>query len=90
MNLTISALPDPPRPAALLPDSAVSRALPDPRTEPTLSIPRAAAILGISRRHAYTAVERGEIPSIAVGQRKLIPTARFLEQYQLSGKPMAA
>lgn len=84
------ALPDPDRPADLLPEGATSRALPDPVAEPTITVPRAAAIIGISRRHAYTAVERNEIPSIRVGERIVVPTARFLAKYGLIDSPAAA
>lgn len=57
---------------------AVDRTLPDPAAEPTINVKRAAAVLGISVRHAYVGVERGEIPSIKVGTRIVVPTARFL------------
>ena len=66
------------------------RALPDPTAEPTITVPRAAAILGISRRAAYAAVERSEIPSIAVGSRIVVPTARFLMKYGFDVRPTAA
>lgn len=58
-----------------------ARAIPDAAAEPTIPVKRAAAILGISPRHAYAAVERGEIPSIRVGRKIVIPTARFLSRY---------
>lgn len=61
-----------------------SRALPDPIAEPTIGARRAAAILGISVRHMYAAIERGEIPSIRVGQRIVIPTGRFLAKCRLA------
>ncbi|MGI5236489.1 hypothetical protein [Dactylosporangium sp. CA-139066] len=61
-----------------------SRELPDPKTEPTIPIERASLILGVSRRAGYSAVERGEIPTITVGRRKLVPTARFLAKYDLT------
>lgn len=61
----------------------VDRTIPDPTAEPTIPVPRAAAILGISRRAGYAAVERGEIPSIKVGQRVVVPTAKFLAKYDL-------
>jgi excisionase family DNA binding protein len=46
---------------------------------PTITVERAAEMLGVSRQSAYTAVKRGEIPSISVGRRKVIPTAAFLK-----------
>lgn len=58
--------------------TAASRCLPDPANEPTITVPRAGGIVGISRRAAYAAVERGEIPSIRIGGRVVVPTARFL------------
>jgi excisionase family DNA binding protein len=41
-----------------------------PRTE-------VAALLGISRSAAYRAVARGEIPTIRIGRRLLVPTAKL-------------
>jgi hypothetical protein len=52
--------------------------LPDPRTEPTVPVERAGAVLGISRGSAYAAVRRGEIPSIRLGHRVVVPTAALL------------
>ncbi|MGI8927234.1 MAG: helix-turn-helix domain-containing protein [Tepidiformaceae bacterium] len=47
-----------------------------------LSVPDAAAKLGVGRNTLYAAVNRGDVPSIRIGRRLLIPTsalARFLE-----------
>lgn len=41
----------------------------------TLTVEEAAAVLGISRAFAYEAVRRGEIPSIRIGRRVLVPRA---------------
>jgi len=41
----------------------------------TLTVEEAAATLGISRAFAYEAVRRGEIPSIRIGRRVLVPRA---------------
>jgi excisionase family DNA binding protein len=41
----------------------------------TLTVEEAAASLGISRASAYEAVRRGEIPSIRIGRRVLVPKA---------------
>ncbi len=47
-----------------------------PQTERlTLTVEGAAALLGISRAFAYEAVGRGEIPSIRIGRRVLVPKA---------------
>jgi len=53
-------------------------ALPNPETEPTVSVERAGEVIGISRGSAYEGVRRGEIPSIRIGHRVLIPTAALL------------
>ena len=39
----------------------------------TLTVEEASALLGISRAFAYEAVRRGEIPSIRIGRRVLVP-----------------
>ncbi len=54
-----------------------SRAIPDPQEQPTVTVERAAAILGVSRGVAYEAVRTGTIPSIRIGRRLLVPTARL-------------
>lgn len=41
----------------------------------TLTVEEAATLLGISRAFAYEAVARGEIPSIRIGRRILVPKA---------------
>ncbi len=49
----------------------------------TLTVDETASALGISRNAAYEGVRRGEIPSIKVGRRLLVPRAaleRMLEQ----------
>ena len=46
----------------------------DPRVErATLSVVEAARIMGVSKNVAYEAVRRGEIPSIRLGGRILVP-----------------
>jgi len=52
--------------------------LPDPVQEPTIPIPRAGKILKISRSSAYEAASRGEIPTIRLGRRLVVPTAKLL------------
>ena len=41
----------------------------------TIDVPEVAKLLGISRNAAYEAVRRGEIPSIRLGARIVIPRA---------------
>jgi len=50
---------------------------------PTLSVENAARVLGIGRNLAYEAVRRGEIQSIAVGKRRVVPTAPLRRQLGL-------
>jgi excisionase family DNA binding protein len=41
----------------------------------TLTIEEAARVLGIGRNSAYEAARRGEIPTIKVGRRLVVPRA---------------
>lgn len=53
-------------------------AIPDLTTmPPLLTVPQTAELLGISRSAAYRAVARGEIPSVRIGRRLLVPTAKL-------------
>ena len=45
----------------------------------TLTVEEAAGLLGIGRAAGYEGVRTGEIPSLRIGRRILIPTARLLE-----------
>ena len=45
----------------------------------TITVEEAAAHLGISRNSVYEAVRRGEIPSVRIGGRIVIPRRRFLD-----------
>jgi excisionase family DNA binding protein len=48
------------------------------RYEPlTYSVPEAAALLGVNRNTAYEAAARGELPTIRIGKRVLVPRAAF-------------
>lgn len=62
--------------------------LPDPQEHPTVTVDTAAEALGISRGSAYAAAGRGEIPSIRIGRRLVIPTAAL--RRMLEGEPPAA
>jgi len=51
------------------------------------TVEEAAQLLGISRSFAYEAVQRGDIPSMRIGRRILVPKAaleRFLAEASLS------
>ncbi len=41
----------------------------------TMTVPAAAKLLGISKNSAYLAAARGEIPTVRVGHRVLVPRA---------------
>ena len=43
-----------------------------------ISVIEAARLAGISRQSAYEAVRRGEIPTIRIGRRILVPKAKLL------------
>ena len=45
----------------------------------TYTVDEAAAVLGISRNSAYEAARRGEIPTIRVGRRILVPRSLLEE-----------
>lgn len=66
-------------------DVGIRLRLPPPPTTPgpdpealTLTIPEAAALLGISRAGAYQAARNGDIPTVQIGRRLLVPKARLL------------
>jgi excisionase family DNA binding protein len=48
-----------------------------PRNCLTYTVEEAGQLLGIGRNQAYDGVKSGEIPSIRVGKRVLIPKALF-------------
>lgn len=44
----------------------------------TLKVEEAAHLLGIGRNQAYEAVRRGDIPSLRIGGRILVPRRRLM------------
>ena len=52
----------------------------------TVSVEQAGKIIGIGRNQAYEAVRRGEIPSIKIGSRILVP--RVALDRMLSGETL--
>lgn len=53
-----------------------TEAAPDWRSRSTIKVEECAAILGISRSSAYeAAVRSGEIPTVRIGRRILVPVA---------------
>lgn len=76
-----------PQPAASAGSSVSSGALAPMKERLTLTVEEAATLLGISRAFAYEAVTRGEIPSLRIGRRILVPKAalqRFLQEGPLN------
>ena len=51
--------------------------LPEPQDEPTIGVVLAGRYLGLSRSGSYDAAKRGDIPTIKVGHRILVPTASY-------------
>lgn len=49
--------------------------LPTPDQQPTVTVEFAGEALGISRGSAYEAAARGDIPTIKIGRRIVVPTA---------------
>lgn len=49
--------------------------IPNPTDKPTLTVDESAELMRISRSSAYEAVRNGQIPSIRIGHRWLVPTA---------------
>lgn len=43
----------------------------------TITVPEAARVLGIGRDAAYRAAERGEIPTLKLGRRIMVPVPRL-------------
>lgn len=66
---------------------AAKLVIPDPRETPTVSVEHAGQLLGMSRPSAYAAVRRGDIPSIRIGRRVIVPTAKLLQMLGLGGQP---
>ena len=51
----------------------------------TLTVPETAKRLGIGKNLAYEAIQRGEIPSIRVGHRLLVPISALESMMQRAG-----
>jgi excisionase family DNA binding protein len=53
----------------------------------TVTVAQAGIMLGISRTSVYERVRRGEIPTVRLGRRLLVPKARLLAMVE--GEPPA-
>lgn len=47
------------------------------RTRATITVEEAAPILGIGRASAYKAAQAGELPTLRIGRRLLVPVAKL-------------
>ena len=50
-------------------------ALPMPEDRPTVSVPEAGAAFGLGYTASYEAAKRGDLPTIRLGRRLVVPTA---------------
>ncbi len=65
--------------------------VPTPDEHPTVSLwPTAGQALGIGRSQTYAAAGRGEIPTIKLGRRIVVPTAALRRMLQLDEQPAGA
>jgi excisionase family DNA binding protein len=55
----------------------------------TLSIPEAGKVLGIGRSAAYEAARSGQLPTIRIGRRILVPLVALERLLERAGKPAA-
>lgn len=46
---------------------------------PTITVEQAAELLGVSRSSGYRAAAVGEIPTIRIGRRLLVPTGKLFD-----------
>ena len=65
--------------------------VPDPGERPTLALwPETGGYLGLSKCSTYDAAHRGEIPTIRIGRRLLVPTAALRRMLELDDPRHAA
>lgn len=58
--------------------------LPHAEQQPTLTVPEAGGFLGLGKASAYEAASRGDIPTIRIGRRLLVPTAALRRMLALN------
>ena len=63
--------------------------IPNPVERPTVSVPFAGLYYGLNRDSAYRAAKRGDIPTIHVGRRILVPTAALRKALGIDGADAA-
>lgn len=64
--------------------------LPDPRETPVVTVPEAGRWFGLGRSASYAAAERGELPTIAIGRRLVVPVAKTLALLGIPTEPLHA
>ena len=57
--------------------------IPHPADQPTMTIDEACLALRLSRSSGYEAARTGELPTVRVGRRLLVPTAALRRMLQL-------
>lgn len=57
--------------------------IPTPDQQPTVTVEEAGTLLGISRGSAYEAARSGDLPTIRIGRRLMVPTAALRKMLAL-------
>jgi len=61
------------------------------RDRPTIAVPEAAELLGISRSQGYAAARTGDLPTLALGRRLVVPVRPLLAMLgEQATDPLAA
>jgi excisionase family DNA binding protein len=55
-----------------------------------ITVEEAGKLLGLSRGSAYSAARRGDIPTIRIGARLIVPRAALARMLESAGKQAAA
>ncbi len=55
---------------------------------PTITVEQASELLGISLRSAYKAARTGELPTLRLGRRLLVPTAKLMRMLGVESEPL--
>ncbi len=55
----------------------------------TLNVPEAGELLGISRAQAYLMAKTGQIPTIKLGRRVVVPKSALEKMLETAGQPVA-
>ena len=48
------------------------------RARPTVTVPEAGQVLNLGKNSSYAAAKRGDIPTIRIGGKLVVPTSRLL------------